>query len=29
VQYYYAPPIWYDYDYVGPYYGGNVYYYGW
>jgi hypothetical protein len=29
VQYYYAPPIWYDYGYIGPYYGGDVYYYGW
>jgi hypothetical protein len=29
VQYYYAPPIWYDYGYVGPYYGGGLYYYGW
>jgi hypothetical protein len=28
VQYYYAQPIWYDYGYVGPYYGGGLYY-GW
>lgn len=28
-QYYYAPPVWYDYGYIGPYYGGDVYYYGW
>ena len=28
-QYYYAPPVWYDYGYFGPYYGGELYYYGW
>jgi hypothetical protein len=29
VQYYYAPPYWYDYGYISPYYGGGIYYYGW
>jgi hypothetical protein len=29
VRYYYAPPIWYDYGYVSPFYGGGLYYYGW
>jgi hypothetical protein len=28
VQYYYAPPVWYDYGYFGPYYSGGIYY-GW
>jgi hypothetical protein len=29
VQYYYAPPVWYDYGYASPYYGSDIYYYGW
>ncbi len=28
-QYYYAPPIWYNYGYFGPYYSGELYYNGW
>jgi hypothetical protein len=29
VQYYYSPPVWYDYGYISPYYGSGLYYYGW
>ena len=25
-RYYYAPPVWYDYGYYGPYYGNSFYY---